>query len=508
MSPRLGAGHLTTAAAVAVAGVTGPTFLVSSSRRLGHMPLFPHQLEAVAFLTGNLRAGLFDEQGLGKTASAISALRIVHRTMAKLKPGIPHRSLIVVPKSVLWNWHRELRTWAPELAAGAQVVTGTADGVNPNASVVIVSHTMTLPDLLGEKLRRLRWVCAVLDEAHEFRNPQAKRTRSFFGTRPGGGEPGESIIANCTFMWALTGTPMPNDPTELWSMLYAMDPKRLAIAASNTTPMKHDQFRRTFCEMRMNRFGTPKPAALKKHKVAEFRERLRGFSLRRLKSDALPDLPPVMQGIVNLTPDRMPTEVAAISNQLSRALHDAVASGVFEDPVEAFAAMGDTEEFARWSRLSGLAKVEPAVDMCASELRCSDEKLVVFAMHLDVIEQFAEGMTDVLGPGSVVVINGSVNAEQRRIRVNAFQTQPKVRVFVGQIRAAGTGITLTASRSVLLLEQSFVPGENAQAIDRCHRIGQTGTVSARFIALAGTADEVLVPVLEAKTAMIRQILDP
>jgi SNF2 family DNA or RNA helicase len=128
---------------------------------------------------------------------------------------------------------------------------------------------------------------------------------------------------------------------------------------------------------------------------------------------------------------------------------------------------------------------------------------VIFAIHRDVIENMRVGLRQF----GAVCLYGGTDPEKRQKNIDRFQNNPKCRVFIGNIHAAGTAITLTAAHHVTFIEQDWVPGNNAQAVMRCHRIGQENPVSVRFIVLDGTLDAKIGYILKRKTADLTHIFD-
>ena len=345
---------------------------------------------------------LLDEQGLGKTITAITAA-------ASLDCSGP--ILVLCPSVVLWNWQREWKTW--DNRSCVQIIATGKDQIDTTADVVITTHSLLLTPALRKQIVLTAWELVILDEAHMFRTPTAKRTKAFYFA-------GHSVVASSNRVWCLTGTPMPNNVSELWTHIRGLAPERLV---EKDGALDFFRFRRRFCVLKETRWG-----------------------------------------------------LAAIKN---------------------------SEEFARWRRMSGIAKVEPAADLLTMELEDrAIEKIVVFAHHKDVIE----GLHDRLSLFGAVVISGSTTTRNRDAAVHAFQNDPCCRVIICNIVAGGTGVTLTAASEVAFVELSPVPGENAQAADRCHRIGQSDKVRVRFVALAGTVDENITEILKNKTRMIREVL--
>lgn len=428
--------------------------------------IYPWQTTGVDWLRTKTRALLGDEQGMGKSITAILAARAA---------GC-RRVLVIAPTVVAYNWENELRRWAPEwtvevCASSNQMRAVQFDCLN----VIIVTHTGTINGRITTTLQRREFDLIIVDEAHCFRNESAQRTRALYGT---GG-----LIHRAKRVWLLTGTPMPNHAGELWPMLRGLWPDRC--------PYGFEEFRDRFCEKRWDYHRNDwKIVGNKKDTLPELRAMLNGVVLRRLKKDHLKDLPPIRWETVVLPPGVVSKALAAFNKQFA---------GMPAE--EALAALQRHVEFAAWRRLCGVAKIEPATELLAAELEGTTHKTVVFAHHLDVLAGIEKG----LGVPTVK-ITGDVSAQDRTRLVTLFQNDPKTRVALCQITAAGVGITMTAAEEVVFVEQSWVPADNAQAADRCHRIGQTKPVRARFLALAGTVDQLVAEALARKTAAINEVL--
>jgi len=430
--------------------------------------LYEHQKSGVQWLANRNRAMLLDEQGLGKTITAITAA-------ASLDCSGP--ILVLCPSVVLWNWQREWKTW--DNRSCVQIIATGKDQIDTTADVVITTHSLLLTPALRKQIVLTAWELVILDEAHMFRTPTAKRTKAFYFA-------GHSVVASSNRVWCLTGTPMPNNVSELWTHIRGLAPERLV---EKDGALDFFRFRRRFCVLKETRWGVK---IIGNRNVSELKRRMEGLTLRRMKKDVL-DLPDIRFKQIMLRPSVLPAKLLKLSDAVTTSMN----------ATQGLAAIKNSEEFARWRRMSGIAKVEPAADLLTMELEDrAIEKIVVFAHHKDVIE----GLHDRLSLFGAVVISGSTTTRNRDAAVHAFQNDPCCRVIICNIVAGGTGVTLTAASEVAFVELSPVPGENAQAADRCHRIGQSDKVRVRFVALAGTVDENITEILKNKTRMIREVL--
>ena len=159
--------------------------------------------------------------------------------------------------------------------------------------------------------------------------------------------------------------------------------------------------------------------------------------------------------------------------------------------------------FATMHKYAGLAKVEAYLDLVSDDLRSfAIDKLVIFGIHKAVLERCEERLKEEFG---ALLIYGGTSANNRVRRIEKFQTKPEHRVMVAQIKAAGTAIDLFAAANVDLLEPSWSPAWNAQAIMRVHRSGQERPVLARFVALVDDpVDQRLQEILRRKTKALAE----
>lgn len=454
------------------------------------MPVpFQHQLTAAAHLRQGHRCYLADEQGLGKTASALLA-------------AAGSRSLLVLSPTVCArNWVVEMQMWL---------------AIDPR-EVLVIDRMLRLQELghyryvvcphgmaakLVEAIGARRFEHLIIDEAHEMRTPTAKRTLATYFL----GDPKLANLADASDnVYALSGTPIWNWPTDLWPVMHSLVPTRIVNETGQV--MGYDTFAERFTVRRVTRYGL-RPCLARN--LPELTQRLDGWMLRR-KKETLLNLPPIRRGRVTLEPS-LPAgseeEWRAVSAKMRAA--SAAALAVAETPAEAVEALQRDPSFSRWAQLSGLLKVHAAADLVARDQQ-TPHKVLVFFLHTEVLEAFLRAYKDAEKPTrydvwhAPLVITGETPGHKRQEIVQKFQTDPDERVICLQIRAAGVGITLTAAAEVLFVERHFSPAANEQAETRVHRIGQTAdSVLVRSVVVPGTVDDLLDKLLEEKSqAMIR-----
>jgi len=413
--------------------------------------LYRYQEEGASFLSMRRHALLADEMGLGKTVQAIIAAGIL---------GV-EKLVVICPAIARSNWRRELEQWN---YSGEAIIESYDKSIRPSFEHAVRTY---VPDLM------------ILDEAHYLKNPKSQRTRTLYGK----GCKGNGLIRYAKRVWLLSGTPMPNNASELWPMMHAVFGLRL----------NWWNYIRRYCRYEITSFGLKISG---NRNVEELKEILKPHVLRRRQEQVLDDLPAMTWETVTIDPEdasRKPDETAE-----ALSVRQAINSGcelpsTIQNPV-----------LATLRREVGLAKAAPAAKLVKDELqRMEYQKIFIVAYHREVIRSLAESLKDF----GAVIVTGGTPSGKRQVLIDRFQNDPRCRVFIGQITAAGTAVTLTATNQVLFAETSWSPGDLVQAAKRCHRIGQRRPVFVRILALSDSLDEAVSRVLAGKARMISQILN-
>jgi SNF2 family DNA or RNA helicase len=435
------------------------------------LDLFPYQHEGAAFLAGKRLACLYDDMGVGKSAQAIGAL-----DAAKVR-----RAIIVCPASVREVWRGEFRKFGrlPRKILKAKKINDLGLWLKDKVDVLLVSYEMAVkwaPRLSGDVIEAL-----IFDESHYMMNDGSQRTIALLGPNCDG-KGGLAYWA--AKVWFLTGTPMPNDPLDIWPML----------RFTGATLLDKSKFKARYFTSRNGSYASRQTP--REEMVPELRQVIRSVSLRRTKEQAGLQLPPIF--LATQTVDGDTAEIRALLSEhpgMEQAVLDAVEKGGLS--------FLDAQHIATLRRLVGEAKAPAFAEMLAEELENGLKKVCVFGLHKKALGDIRSYLST-RGHG-VVYIDGSVGENHRAEAVQSFQQDEQVAVFIGNIRAAGTGLTLTAASDLIMFESDWSPGTNAQAIMRVHRVGQTETVRARFISLANSIDERVTDTVARKTAAIGKI---
>lgn len=436
--------------------------------------LFPFQKDGAAWLAQRRFALLADGMGLGKTAQAIVAADAINA----------ERVLILCPASVRINWLREFEKFSV-LGGNSLAILETASLTKLRAPRIITcSYDLAIRNEVNSALRS--WLISsprsvlIPDEVHFLKSVDAKRSHAVLAK---GG-----IIHHASRTWALSGTPAPNHLAETYPLLRCFGVWRNS----------YDAFVTQFCKTRHTPYGT---IICGNRNIPEFRRLIAPIILRRKMEDVMSQIPPIRYGDVIVEPGPVDLEVEwpeyymltnrepALLETLAkeRALVESIIKfrGTGADGLAAINAVMDRgvwHKSVSLRRYVGLQKVKGVVDLVTDELNSGLDKIVLFAHHTRVIE----GLRDGLSAFGAVALYGETNPNARQRNIDRFANNPKCRVFVGNIKAAGVAIDGLQNQccNVMFVEKVSVPGDMAQAIMRVRRNGQTRPVLVRSVRLA------------------------
>ncbi|MEV0649519.1 DEAD/DEAH box helicase [Phytomonospora sp. NPDC050363] len=437
----------------------------------------PYQRHGIAWLGAVAEHGagglLADDMGLGKTLQTIALLaaRVTSR---------PH--LVVCPTSVVGNWARELARFAPKLPVIRHHGSGRAGepGAFAAGSVVITSYSLLLRDV--GLLSAVDWETVVLDEAQQIKNHTAQTARA-----------ARRIPARTRI--ALTGTPVENRLTELWSIMDFANPGLLG---------PHPRFAKRFAEPIELRHD---PGA-----TTRLRELISPYLLRRLKSEVATDLPDKLEWTVACT---LTAEQARLYKKAVTGALDAGLGEGFERHGRVLALLTKLKQICNHPAqflgekdavLGGRSgKLDRVTEMLGEVVAVGDRALV-FTQYRAMGELLAGHLSAELGLRSVPFLHGGVTAKGREAMVDAFQDGSAPPILLVSLKAGGTGLNLTAANHVVHYDRWWNPAVEDQATDRAHRIGQKRRVDVHKLVTGGTLEERVAELLERKRSLADAIV--
>ncbi|MDZ7289301.1 MAG: DEAD/DEAH box helicase [candidate division KSB1 bacterium] len=464
-----------------------------------HGELRPYQVRGFSWLAFlkqfGLGACLADDMGLGKTIQFIALL--LHERRGKLEPSVKNRSadkmsalrptLLICPTSVVGNWHREIQRFAPSLRVmihhGTERLSEKAFEKEAQAHDVVIS-TYALAHRDEATLATIRWDTLVLDEAQNIKNTATKQTQAL-----------RRLQAD--YRVALTGTPVENRLSELWSIMEFLNPGYLGSA--------HD-FR--------GRFAVPIERYRNSERAQALKNLIQPFVLRRLKTDAtiIQDLPAKneMKVFCNLTAEQASLYEAVVKEMLEKIANSEgierkglvlatlmKLKQVCNHPAH-FLKDGSVLE----DRSGKLTRLREMLEEALSE----NDKALLFTQFTEMGTLLRHYLQESLGV-EVLFLHGGTPKKQRDDMVQRFQEQHAgPPLFILSLKAGGVGLNLTAANQVFHFDRWWNPAVENQATDRAFRIGQKKNVQVYKFVCLGTLEERIDRMIENKKELAENVV--
>jgi SWI/SNF-related matrix-associated actin-dependent regulator 1 of chromatin subfamily A len=425
-----------------------------------------------------------DQPGLGKTPTSIAYCNEREAT----------RVLVIVPASVRLQWEDRIREWSTIPGLKVSTMLKVKDGIHPTAHYQIISYDAARNPAIIRAISKYDWDVLICDEAHKMKNMDALTTRAIIGNARGeyvhGDHKMKAISTYCRERLALTGTLLLNRPSEAYVLFRFFDWEAIDF-------LSWEKFKD-----RYNRQADLKTIEGKRFKLEstsmelELQNRLRvNVMARHEKKDVLTFMKPPRYAVVRCEENGAVQGALAVEGLL----------GIDIDEIQTTKDFEILGHIAEARRLMGIALAPQIVEYAKDFLEGSDEKLTIFGWHLDVLDIFEQELSRF----GTVRIDGRKSANARQKAVDDFIERDNVRVFIGNIQAAGTGLDglqKVCSRCYLA-EPDWVPAQNEQAVSRLDRIGQENVVTAEiFVAPGSISEKILVRALE-KMNTIHKVLD-
>lgn len=416
---------------------------------------------------------LADEMGLGKTLQAIAFL-------ASEKNGIP--SLVIAPSSLVYNWKSEFEKFAPEVKV--TVVSGSKSAreelikdLNEN-DVVITSYPLIRRDI--EEYKNFKFNYCILDEAQQIKNPSSINASSVKGIRAKG-------------YFALSGTPIENSLTELWSIFDFIMPGYL---------LSNSKFTQKY-ELPIVKYNDS-------NSLEYLNKRIKPFILKRFKKDVIKELPPKIEHrlVVEMTEEQKKIYGAYLAQFKDEMEEEINNNGFNKSKIKIFSLLTRLRQICcdpsvfieNYEGSSG--KIE-ALESLVEEGINGNHKILIFSQFTSVLKNIAKRLSK--NEINYMYLDGSTKIEDRLKMVNEFN-EGTTQVFLISIKAGGTGLNLTSADLVIHFDPWWNPAVEDQATDRAHRIGQKNTVEVIKLIAKGTIEEKIFHLQERKKEMIDNVI--
>ena len=417
---------------------------------------------------------LADEMGLGKTIQAITFI-------AAVEENIP--SLVITPTSLVYNWKSEIERFAPMLKtlaiSGSRAEREKLISMTQDYDIVVTSYPLIRRDI--DKYKEISFKYCFLDEAQQIKNPSSINARSV-----------KQIKAESYF--ALTGTPIENSLTELWSIFDFIMPGYL---------LNHNKF--------MEKYESPIIKNGEQKALEELKRHVQPFILRRLKKDVIKELPPKIE--VKLT-----AELTLGQKKLYAAYLSAAKGEIAEEIKDKGFNKSRLKILAVLTRLRQIC-LDPSIfiedykgesgkmlllDDILEESIEGGHRILLFSQFTSVLKKIGERLTS--RGTDFMYLDGKTKIEERGKLVSDFNSGTS-KVFLISLKAGGTGLNLTGADVVIHFDPWWNPAVEDQASDRAHRIGQLKTVEVIKLITSGTIEEKIYELQEKKKDIINSVME-
>ena len=421
-------------------------------------PPMDHQKLAIEKLVANERFILADDMGLGKTTSTV---------IASLESG-SKKILVICPASLKINWYREIQNYTDR---SISIVEGkkweSADFVIVNYDIIKNFHDSE--NVENSVIVKENFDLVIIDEAHYIQNKKAARTQLC-----------NDVANKIGKVWLLTGTPLTSRPINYFNLLELVD----SPVAQNWMA-----YVRRYCDGFQFRAGNRKIWNVNgSSNLEELRDRTQHTILRRLKEEIL-DLP-----------DKI---ITPIYLDLKSDTYKALMGEYFDwyrNNEESKSLALQFSKLMKVRQIISQEKIKNTIEIANSSID-QEKKVIIFTNFTDTLNQFVDYFKK-----DCVYLDGSCSKNQRQEAVDRFQNDDKVKVFVGNLKAAGVGITLTAAEVVIMNDLSFVPSDHSQAEDRAYRIGQNKGVSIYYPIFENTIEGKIYDILSRKKNIFETVM--
>lgn len=459
-----------------------PTRVKNALDELG-FNLRPYQAEGFSAMVNWRKAINGCEMGLGKTLQTLTALEYLNA----------YPALVICPASLKYNWQAEIKRYLP--GRKVKVIDKVKDVIYSGAEFYIINY-----DILSKKMKdleRINFMGVVADESQYIKSKTAQRSKAAV-----------SLIRKIPTAYLLSGTLIENRPSELINQLEALD--QLTNLGGYWT------FINRYCEAKHNGFGLDINGA---KNIEELYLRMsRSFYFRRNKADVLKELPPkiynnlnveltnrkeydyAQKELVNYLQEKVLNE--ATLKQATKGMSSEQRRQYIDDLLDQQEEKVSSAEhlvlMTTLRKVTANGKIAPAKDWVTNFLETSNEKILIFAWHTEVVMQLATEF-------NCKSIYGGVSSKERQDIVDDFQNNPDTRVLILNIKAGGVGLNLTKSSTVLFIEEPYNPALKLQAEDRAHRIGQKDTVNVYTMIAVDSIDQDINNLIQQKLHVVNTI---
>jgi len=419
-------------------------------------------------ISNNLGGCLADDMGLGKTLQAIVLINKIHTRANK-------KTLVVMPKSLVYNWESEIKKFSSNLNTGIYYGSNRNLEEIMNSEVILTTYGTVRNDI--EKLKKLKFDLVILDESQNIKNINAQTTKAV-------------MLLNSKNRIALSGTPVENNLGELYSLFRFLNPSMFGTA---------EEFNRFY--------AVPIHRDNDQEAINELRKKIYPFILRRIKKEVLKDLPDKIEKVVyiEMNPNQKKYYEERRMYYYNMVHENIKVKGFNKSQFYILQALNELRQITSCPEIKNSSIVSSKKTVVIEniiEAVKNNHKVLVFANYINSID----GICKELEKNEIKHLSMTGATKDRHILVDKFQTDSKYKVFVMTLKTGGVGLNLTAADTIFIYDPWWNKTVENQAVDRAYRLGQDRTVFSYKMILKDTIEEKILKLQETKTQLVESLI--
>lgn len=419
-------------------------------------------------MDNNLGGCLADDMGLGKTLQAIAVLTRLHKKKGK-------KSLVVMPKSLIYNWNAEIGKFSPKLKVGIYYGNGRNKQIIKKNDVILTTYGTIRNDI--EIIKNSYFDCVILDESQNIKNVNAQTTKAI-------------MLLNCQYRIALSGTPIENNLSELYSLFRFLNPSMFGTL---------EEFN--------SYYAIPIQRENDKDAIEELKKKVYPFILRRIKKEVLKDLPDKIEKTmyIEMNPEQKKLYEER-RNYYYKMVHSQIKeNGIGKTQFFVLQALNELRQITSCPESKSIGVTSSKREVLINNIVDAVEnghKVLVFTNYINSIKNICED----LERHKIKYLSMSGNTKDRQFLVDKFQKDSKYKVFVMTLKTGGVGLNLTAADTIFIYDPWWNKTVENQAVDRAYRLGQDRTVFSYKLILKDTIEEKILQLQESKIKLLDNLI--
>ncbi|WP_336017080.1 DEAD/DEAH box helicase [Fusobacterium polymorphum] len=415
----------------------------------------------------NLGACLADDMGLGKTLQAIALLSNLHEEKKK-------KSMVIMPKSLIYNWENEIKKFAPKLKVGVYYGINRDFSSLKKVDVILTTYGTIRNDI--ENLLEHKFDLLILDESQNIKNINSQTTKAV-------------LLLNAKKRVALSGTPIENNLLELYSLFRFLNPEMFGSVQRFT-----------------NNYIVPIQKYSDISTIEELKKKIYPFLLRRVKKEVLEDLP-----------DKIEKLVYVDMNDEHRRFYEERRKYYYSLLEKNTSSQGNFDKFFVLQAINELRHIVSSPELESKKIISSkkevlienvveaienNHKVLVFVNYLSSIESICDSLKE----NKIKYLKMTGQTKDRQTLVDKFQNDSRYKVFVMTLKTGGVGLNLVSADTIFIYDPWWNTTVENQAIDRAYRLGQDKTVFAYKMIMRNTIEEKILKLQEIKNKLLDDLI--